>query len=141
MAHRFSKEQKEQRAADKAQRERDLDESILTRAIELGIPAGHSLSSWTVDLDGIPIAVVILERDSDVVTVLLIDGNGTQVDLQNVDECKSLLTYRKIAAANMFPGGAVNLANMVLQRDAEAEAEKLRAVTNAPTGGRQICRL
>ena len=144
MAQRFTKEQKDQRAAkrvaiakEKADREQKLNESILSPEIILALPAVASKAYWKVNLDGNPIAVVTVEQGSNLVTVHFHDGQGTKVEFQNVEDCKSLLTYRKVAAANMFPNGAVNLANMVRQRDAEAEAQKLLAVTGAPVSGRK----
>lgn len=130
---RFSMAQKNARAAAKVQRETMLNETILTpERVELCTGECVEAVSF-VSLDGEVIAAVIAGLDS--VTVEFADGQNTQVTFQHVDACKSLLTYRKVAVANLFPDGAVNLSKMVRQRNAEAaaqaEAAQLAAVADS----------
>jgi hypothetical protein len=129
---RFSPAAKQARAekrqaveAERLQREKMLDETILTpTSIEmLQSPRGGVI--YNVDLDGTTIAVV-RERNGRV-KVHFADALCTSVEFRNVEACQGLLTYRKVAIANMFPNGTINLAQRVRQRDAEADAEQLRA--------------
>jgi hypothetical protein len=129
---RFSPAAKQARAekrqaveAERLQREKMLDETILipTSIEMLQPPRGDVI--YNVDLDGTTIAVV-RERNGRV-KVHFADVHCTSVEFLNVEACQGLLTYRKVAIANMFPNGAANLAHLVRQRDAEAEGEQLRA--------------
>jgi len=129
---RFSPAAKQARAekrqgveAERLQRETMLDETILkpTSFEMMQSPRGGVI--YNVDLDGRTIAVV-RERNGRV-KVHFADAHCTSVEFRNVEACQGLLTYRKVAIANMFPNGAINLAHLVRQRDAEGDAEQLRA--------------
>lgn len=124
----------EQREAERLQREKVLNGSILT---PVNVRTMHE--TWgtvfsMVRLDGKTIAAVGAGEGR--VQVHFPDTHCTTVEFRNVEACKELLTYRKVAIANMFPNGAFNLAQLVRQRDAEADAEQLRAacVTQSTEG-------
>jgi hypothetical protein len=141
---RFSMAAKQARAAErearelaKAQREKMLDESIVRS--DIWDPA--SQEEWakvtTVALDGRALAFVLPDCSGTRVGIMFGDLKGTELTIQNVDACKPLLTFRKVAGALMVPNGIVNLANLVRQRDAQAEAEQLRAFTDSPSSDGQ----
>ena len=133
ISQRFSMAQKDARAAAKVQRETMLDETILTPE-RVRFCTGVCENVSFVTLDGIVIAEVVAGLDS--ITVEFADGLHTQVVIQHVDACRSLLTYRKVAIANIFPRGAINLSEIVKYRNAEAsaqaEAAQLAAVSYSP---------
>ena len=124
--------EREAREAEKTTNQKILDESILP----FDILANRQDALWYrvmhVEWEGNLIAIVSHENTSPFVNVLFLDAEETQVQIQNVQACRSMLTVRKVAAALMLPYGAAKLAELVRQCDAEAEAAQLDAVTGAP---------
>ena len=125
--------QRDARETEMAQRETMLNESILPSDI---LEPNHTRSSMRMEfarLDGELIATISHWDGSTIVGVKFNDGAGTFVDIQHAEECKSLLTFRKVWAAIRFPNGAANLAALVRHRDAEAEAEQIQSATSIAT--------
>lgn len=118
-------EQRQAVEAERLQREKMLDETILASISFEMMQALSASMLFPVHLDGKAIAVVGARNGT--VRVRFADAYCTEVEFRNFEACKGLLTYRKVAIANMFPNGATNLAHLVRQRDAEADAEQLRA--------------
>lgn len=127
------------REAQKAERERYqkmLDTTILTPERLVPLDVWPWNRSSFVSLDGIVIAEVTAGPDG--VFLEIADGQYRSIQIHDVEACQPLLTYRKIAVANMFPSGSANLAKRLREREAAAEAEQIHAVTaSAPVAANQ----
>lgn len=143
ISQRFSVAAKQTRAnhreAQKAEREeyqRMLDTTILTPERLAPLEVWPWNRGSFVMLDGEVIAEVTAGPDG--VFVEIADGQYRSIQVHNVEACQSLLTYRKIAVANMYPSGSANLAQRLRQKEAEAEAEQIQAATgNTPVAATQ----
>ena len=125
--------EREAREAEKTTNQKMLDDSILPFDILDHRPDDRWFRVVDVEWDGNIIAIVSHENTSPFANVLFLDAQETQVQIQHVQACRSMLTVRKVAAALMLPYGAAKLAELVRQCDAKAEAAQLDAVTGAPT--------
>ena len=125
--------EREAREAEKTTNQKMLDDSILPFDILDHLPDDRWFRVVDVEWDGNIIAIVSHENTSPFANVLFLDAQETQVQIQHVQACRSMLTVRKVAAALMLPYGAAKLAELVRQCDAKAEAAQLDAVTGAPT--------
>ena len=133
--------EREAREAEKTTNQKMLDESILPFDILDHRPDDRWFRVLDVEWDGNLIAIVSHENTSPFVNVLFLDAQETQVQIQHVQACRSMLTVRKVAVALMLPYGAAKLAALVRQCDAKAEAAQLDAVTGAPTAASSANRL
>lgn len=139
MSQRFSVAAKHARAvereayeAEKATNQKMLDESILPFDILDHRPDDRWFRVLEVEWDGNLIAIVSHENTSRSVNVLFLDAEQTQVQIHQVQACRSMLTVRKVAAALMLPYGAAELATSVRECNARAEAALLDVVTGTP---------
>jgi hypothetical protein len=135
-SQRFSVAAKQVRAAhreaqkvEKEQYQTMLDTTILTPERLAPLDVWPWNRGSLVVLDGVVIAEVTAGPIG--VFVEIANGQYRSIQIHNVEACKSLLTYRKIAVANMFPDGSANLAQRLRQNEAIAEAEHIDAVTGS----------
>lgn len=127
--------------AQEALNEKMLDESILP----LDILACRTEDRWhrmlTAEYNGKTIAIVSHENNSPFVHCTFLDAEHTQVQIQNVEACRPMLTVRKVVAAMMLPYGAAELAKLVRKCDAEAEASLIHAATGVAAAAPHPIRL
>ena len=121
---------REAREAEEAQYKKMMNTTILTPECLVPLEKSPGNRSTRVTLNDEVIAMVHAGPDG--VFVELENDEQTSFQIRNTEACQPLLTYRKIAIANMFAGGGARLAQLVRQRDAEAEAEQLLAVIGNP---------
>ena len=133
--------EREARASEKAAREKMLGESVVPFDILAPLPPDSWLRMTKVELDGVVIAVITRSENSPVVGITLTDNEGTHFEIRHVEECRQILTFRRVAVARMFPRGGASLVALIHQRQAEAEAAQLSAVAGQPTSLSQTNRL
>lgn len=133
-SQRFSLAAKEARAAAKAARiavkaaqlEQMLDQSIVFDGRLVASPEDLMRGWKAIYLDDGYIAVVTFKDADAHIKIAFDDDRHTEIEIRNLDACKSLLTYRNIILANTRPNGVADLTNLIRIQEAEAEADELR---------------
>ena len=130
---------REAREAEEAQYKKMMNTTILTPECLVPLEKSPGNRSTRVTLNDEVIAMVHAGPDG--VFVELENDEQTSFQIRNTEACQPLLTYQKIALANMFHGGGDRLAHRVRQREAEAEAEQLLAAIAQGTAATKPARL
>ena len=99
------------------------DDILAPKSYDCGIYHTHVV--W----EGRSIATLVLYEGSEVLHLFVRNDTRDIIKIHNVEACRSLLTYRRVFRAYLLPKACVNLEGLVRQREAEAEAEQLRAIT------------
>jgi len=114
-------------SAAKAAREKLLDESIFPPDSEVAYLMGSPNECTVNRLDE---RIISLIQFSEVgATVNFMDEKRSQVTLRNYDACKALMTNRAVVTACLHRDGAIHLANKARLLDAEAEGQRIAAVS------------
>jgi hypothetical protein len=137
VAQKFANAAKQKRATAKAAQAVEqnepvnmLDQSFLSFDDFPPFPDGVLVIS-PITIYGDLVADVLIYGGNPKITVRFNDQQGTEVQIQHVAACKDLLTYGQLMSAFVTPDGTHDLANLIRQREAQVDAELIRAALSS----------